>query len=122
MCTRTSALTLILYTAPRAATAARGDREVAKPPSGSLREPGSRRERISDVKVLHCGSIEMQESFNALCDYRPALSSTNVRGRRLALGTTAQRSPPMHRRAALKASLLAFWKKDESLAADWSNR
>ena len=28
--------------------------------------------------------------------------------RRLALGTTALRSPPMHRRTALKASLLAF--------------
>ena len=38
----TSPLTvsLILLTAPRAATAARGDREVAKPPSGNR---GSRR-------------------------------------------------------------------------------
>ena len=44
----------------------------------------------------------------ALCDYRPTLSSTNVRGRRLALVTTAMRSPPLHRRTALKASLLAF--------------
>ena len=53
-------------------------------------------------------SIEMLVSFNALCDYRPSLCSTNVRGRRLALAITALRSPPMHRRTALKASLLAF--------------
>ena len=66
---------------------------------------GSRRERNSDVELLHCRSIEMLESFNALCDYRPALSSRNVRGRRLALGTTALRSPPMHRRTALGESL-----------------
>ena len=69
---------------------------------------GSRRERISDVEVPHCRSIEMLESFNALCDYRPTLNNTNVRGRRLALGTTALRSPPMHRRTALKANLLTF--------------
>ena len=83
---------------------------------------GSRRERISDVEGLHCRSTEMLGSFNELADYRPTLSITNVRGRRLALATTALMSPPMHRRTALKASLLAFWKKDESLAAVRSNR
>ena len=69
---------------------------------------GSRRERNSDVEVLHCCSIEMLESFNALCDYRPTLSSTDVRGRRLALGTTALRSLLMHRRHALKANLSTY--------------
>ena len=67
---------------------------------------GSRRERNSDVEVLHCRSIEMLESFNALCDYRPALSSRNVRGRRLALETTALMSPPMHRRTAFEGKSL----------------
>ena len=42
----------------------------------------------------------MLGSFNALCDYRPTLSTPNVRGRRLALATSALRSPPMHRRTA----------------------
>ena len=55
-------------------------------------------------------------------DDRPTLSSTNIRGRRLALETTAIRSPSMHRRTALKASFLAFLWKDESLAAVRSNR
>ena len=32
----------------------------------------------------------------------------NVRGRRLVLAATALRSPPMHRRHALKANLLTF--------------
>ena len=66
---------------------------------------GSRRERISDVEVLHCRSIEMLGSLVALCDYRPTLSTPTVRGRRLALGPTALRSPPMHRRTALGESL-----------------
>ena len=52
--------------------------------------------------------IEMLESFNELSYYRPSLSRTNVRGRRLALATTALRSPPMHRRHALMANLLTF--------------
>ena len=61
---------------------------------------GSRRERNSDVKVLHYRSIEMLESLVALCDYRPTRKQENVRGRRLALRITALRSPPMHRRTA----------------------
>ena len=69
---------------------------------------GSRRERNSDVEVLHCRSIEMLGSLVALCDYRPTLSRTNVLGRRLALGTTALRWPTMHRRTAIKANLLTF--------------
>ena len=69
---------------------------------------GSRRERISDVEVLHCRSIEMPESFNEQSDDRPTLKQENVRGRRLALATTALRSPPLHRRHALKANLLTF--------------
>ena len=69
---------------------------------------GSRRERISGVEVLHCRSLEMLESFNALSDYRPTLKQENVHGRRLALATTALMSPPMHRRHALKANLLTF--------------
>ena len=69
---------------------------------------GSRRERNSDVEVLHCRSIEMLGSLVALCDYQPTLSTANVRGRRLALGTTALMSPPMHRRTALKANLKNF--------------
>ena len=75
---------------------------------------GSRRERISDVEVPHYGSIEMLESFNALSDYRPTLKQENVRGRRLALATTALMSPPLHRRTALKASLLTFVERLES--------
>ena len=51
---------------------------------------GSRRERNSDVEVLHCRSIEMLGSLAALTDYRPTLSTTNVRGRRLALGIAGQ--------------------------------
>ena len=50
----------------------------------------------------------MLESFNSLSDYRPTLKQENVRGRRLALATTALRSPPLHRRHALKANLLTF--------------
>ena len=63
---------------------------------------GSRMERNSDVEVLHCGLIEMLGSLLALCDYRPTLNTPNVRGRRLALGTTALMSPPMHRRTVLR--------------------
>ena len=64
---------------------------------------------ISDEgEVLHFRSFEMLESFNALCDYRPSLSTPYVRGRRLALATTALMSPPMHRRTALKANLMSF--------------
>ena len=69
---------------------------------------GSRRERISDVEVLHFRPLEMLESFKELADYRPTLSITNVRGRRLAWATTALMSPPMHRRHALQANLLTF--------------
>ena len=69
---------------------------------------GSRRERIIGVEVLHCRSLEMLGSFNALSDYRPTLKQENVRGRRLALATTALRSPPIDRRHALKANLLTF--------------
>ena len=58
--------------------------------------------------VANRGPIEMLESFNALSDYRPTLKQENVRGRRLALATTALRSPPLHRRHALKANLLTF--------------
>ena len=54
------------------------------------------------------GVVEMLESLFALADYRPSLSTPNVRGRRLALAITALRSPPMHRRHALKANLLTF--------------
>ncbi len=54
------------------------------------------------------GVVEMLGSLVALCDYRPSLSTPNVRGQRLALATTALRSPPMHRRHALKANLLTF--------------
>ena len=69
---------------------------------------GSRRERNNGLEVLHCGLIEMLGSLVALCDYRLTLSTPNVRGRRLALGTTALRSPPMHRRTASKANLKNF--------------
>ena len=48
----------------------------------------------------------MLESFNALSDYRPTLKQENVRGRRLALATTALRSPPMHRRTAFEGKSL----------------
>ena len=61
---------------------------------------GTRRERNSDVEVQHCRSIEMLGSLVALCDYRPTRKQENVRGRRLALSTTALRSPPVHRRTA----------------------
>ena len=60
--------------------------------------------------VANRGLIEMLGALVALADYRPSLSTPNVRGRRLALGTTALRSPPMHRRTALKARLLPFLK------------
>ena len=84
---------------------------------------GSRRERNSDVEFQHCHSIEMLGSLAALCDYRPTLKQENVRGRRLALGTTALRSLPLHPEDRLQqSSLLAFCKKDESLAAVRSNR
>ena len=83
---------------------------------------GSRRERISGVEVLHYRSLEMLESFNELSDYRPILKQENVSGQRLALATTALMSLPLHRRTALKASLLAFCKNDESLAAVRSYR
>ena len=69
---------------------------------------GSRRERNSGVEVLHCGLIEMLGSLVVLCDYRPTRKQDEGGGRRLALGTTALRSPPMHRRNALKANLLTF--------------
>ena len=42
----------------------------------------------------------MLGSLVALCDYRPTRKQENVRGRRLALSTTALRSPPVHRRTA----------------------
>ena len=61
-----------------------------------------------DGIVANRGLIEMLGSLVALADYWPSLSTPNVRGRRLALAITALRSPPMHRRTALKASLLAF--------------
>ena len=67
---------------------------------------GSRRERISDVEVLHCGSIEMLGSLVALCDYRPTRKQDEAGGRRLALGTTALMSPPMHRRTAFEGKSL----------------
>ena len=46
----------------------------------------------------------------AICTGRlPAFTKhIDVRGRRLALAITALRSPPMHRRHALKANLLTF--------------
>ena len=69
---------------------------------------GSRRERNSDVEVLHCGLIEMLGSLLALCDYRPTRKQKEGRGRRLALGTTALRSPPMHRRTAFEGKSLDF--------------
>ena len=68
----------------------------------------SRKKESSDVEVLHCGPIEMLGSLVALFDYRPTLKQENVPGRRLALGATALMAPPIHRRTALKASLLAF--------------
>ena len=42
----------------------------------------------------------MLESFNEQSDYRSTHKQENVRGRRLALETTALMSPPMHRRTA----------------------
>ena len=75
-----STSSLILSTAPRAATAAGASarwRSHRVAPEGAA---GSRRERNIDVEVLHCRSIEMLGSFNALCDYRPSLSTPNVRG------------------------------------------
>ena len=66
---------------------------------------GSRRERNSDVEVPHCGLIEMLGSLVALRDYQPTRKQDEGGGRRLALGTTALRSPPMHRRTALGESL-----------------
>ena len=69
---------------------------------------GSRREWISGVKVQHCRSLEMLESFNALSDYRPILKQENVRGQRLALATTALMSPPMHPEDCLKGKSLGI--------------
>ena len=84
---------------------------------------GSLRERNSDVEVQHCRSFEMLGSLVALCDYQPTRKQENVRGRRLTLGTTTLRSPPVHPEDRLQlASLLTFCKKDESLAAVRSNR
>ena len=57
---------------------------------------GSRREMNSGVEVPHCCLIEMLESFNALCDYRPTLKQENDDGRRLIPGTTVLRSPHLH--------------------------
>ena len=63
------------------------------------------------------------EFFNALCDYQPTLKQENGRGWRLVLATTALMSPPLHPEDRLqRASLLAFCKKGESLAAVRSNR
>ena len=53
----------------------------------------------------------MLESFNELSDYRPTLKQENVRGRRLALATTALRSPPMHPEARLEGESLDFRRK-----------
>ena len=72
---------------------------------------GSRRERISGVEVLHFRPLEMLESFNELSDYRPTLKQENVRGRRLALATTALMSPPMHPEARLKGESLDLYKR-----------
>ena len=69
---------------------------------------GSRRERRSDVDALHYGSIEMLGSLVALCDYRLTRKQNDVRGRRLALGTTALRSPPLHPEDRLKSKSLGF--------------
>ena len=62
--------------------------------------------------------VLLSGSFNALCDYRPTLSSRNVRGQRLApvYGRRPSRGPH------LRASLLASLRIDESLAAVRSNR
>ena len=77
-------------------------------PEGAV---GSRRERNSDVEVLHCRPIEMLGSLVALCDYRPTRKQENVPGRRLALGTTALMSPPMHRRTAFEGKSLDLFRK-----------
>ena len=61
-----------------------------------------------DAEYQHRHSFEMMGSLVVLCGYRPSLSSTNVRGRRLALSTKVLRSPPLHRRTVLKANLLTF--------------
>ena len=53
----------------------------------------------------------MLESFNALSDYRPILKQENVRGRRLALATTALRSPTLHPEARLEGESLDFRRK-----------
>ena len=42
------------------------------------------------------------------CATRPTRKQENVRGRRLALSTTALRSPPMHRRTAFEGKSLGF--------------
>lgn len=65
----------------------------------------------------------MLGSLVALCDYQATLKQENGDGRRLALATTALRSPPLHPEDRLqRASLLTFCKKGESLAAVRSNR
>ena len=70
-----------------------------------------RRKESSDVEVPHCRPIEMPGSLVALCDYRPTLKQEDVPGRRLALGTTALMSPPMHPEDRLKGKSLGFLKK-----------
>ena len=86
-------LTLTLSTstsslpAPQAAKPRGAVAQVAKPPQRKRRKATAfRRERNSDVELPHSGPIEMLGLLMALCDYRPTLSSTNVRGRRLATG------------------------------------
>ncbi len=59
-----------------------------------------------DGIVANRCSIEMLGSLARLCDYQPTRIQEDVRGRRLALGSTALRSPPMHRRTALKSKSL----------------
>ena len=84
---------------------------------------GSRRERNNGVEVLHCGLIEMLGSLVALRDYRPTRKQDEGGGRRLALGTTALRSPPMHRRTAFNKQVYwPFDKKANRLAAVRSNK
>ena len=53
----------------------------------------------------------MLESFNELTDYQPSTKHIEVRGRRLALATTALRSPPMHPEARLEGESLDFRRK-----------
>ena len=55
--------------------------------------------------------VLLSGSFNALCDYRPTLSSRNVRGQRLALEGRRPCTGGPH----LRASLLAFLQKTRVL-------